>query len=106
VLFVDRSRCTRAMQRTGSLEETVRSEPARAEVGAPRATRPLVKLESRIDPSSGRCPPRRTQPASGAVDAVVGFANITAFVIGHGDVELETNADRTGGIDGAARRRC
>lgn len=101
VLFVDLQSLHALMrQNRVVLEEAVRSEPRTSKKSAHREQLELfIKLESRIDPEFrplARHGERKA--ASGAVDAVVGFANIAAFV--RSDMatsRLEANADRNFG---------
>jgi hypothetical protein len=83
VLFCDLRPLLALMQQNRVvLEEAVRNESRAGKKSKHRRELELfVKLASRIDPEFKPLPRRgERKPASGAVDAVVGFANISSFV--------------------------
>ena len=83
VLFVDlRPLHALMLQNQAVLEEAVRNEPQSGKKSHHRKQLDLfVKLASRIDPEFKPLARRgERKSARGAVDAIVGFANITAFV--------------------------
>ena len=101
VLFVDLEPLHVLMLKNRvALEEAVRSEPRSTKKSQQREELDLfVKLSSRVDPEFKPLARRgERKSASGPVDAVVGFANITSFV--RSDMALsvqESNSSRNFG---------
>ena len=92
VLFVDLQPLhALLLQNRVALEQAVKNEPRSGTTSQQREQLELfVKLASRIDPEFRPLARRgERKPASGAVDAIVGFANISGFLRG----------DRTAAID-------
>jgi len=83
VLFVDTRRLHAVLlQERGALEQAIRNDPSGT--GTPEQLEQLellIKLANRIDPEFRPLPRQGERvPASGAVDAIIGFANISGFL--------------------------